>query len=101
MNFELLKPPRLRPGATIGVAAVSGPVDAVKLESGIAWLSARGYRVVEAKNVRRREGFLAGTDQERAEGYARLLCDPEIDAIFFLGEDTDPRGFSTGSMPEK
>src|SRR5262249_41660239 len=31
LNLELLKPPRLKPGATIGVAAVSGPVAEEKL----------------------------------------------------------------------
>jgi muramoyltetrapeptide carboxypeptidase len=58
-------------------------VDTVKLDAGLAWLSAMGYRIVEAENLRRRNGFLAGTDQERAEGYRQLLSDPAIDAIFF------------------
>jgi muramoyltetrapeptide carboxypeptidase len=80
---ELLKPPRLRPGATIGVANISGPVDEARLERGISRLRARGYRVVEADNVRRRDGFLAGTDDERAAGYRALLQDPSVEAIFF------------------
>lgn len=80
---ELLKPPRLEPGMTIGVAAISGPVDPQKLERGIAHLSAKGYGVLEAANLRKRQGFLAGTDQERAAGYRSLLCDPRVAAIFF------------------
>ena len=80
---ELLKPPRLRPGATIGVANVSGPVDEARLDRGLAALRSRGYRVVEAQNVRRREGFLAGNDAERAAGYRELLRDTSVDAIFF------------------
>ncbi len=79
----MIKPPRLKPGATIGVAAVSGPADEEKLDRGIARLRARGYRVVEAPNVRRRSGFLAGGDQERAEGYRALIRDASIDAVFF------------------
>lgn len=79
----MIKPPRLYPGATIGVAAVSGPVDPTRLEAGLANLREKGYRVVEASNLRRRDGFLAGTDAERAAGYRELLADPAVDAIFF------------------
>src|SRR5262249_59646506 len=32
---------------------------------------------------RRREGCLAGRDDERADGYRSLLRDPRVDAIFF------------------
>ncbi len=78
-----MKPPALRPGATIGVAAVSGPVDEGKLERGLAHLRAKGYRVREAANLRSRQGFLAGSDAQRAAGYRALLDDPETDAVFF------------------
>jgi len=83
LNLELLKPPHLKPGATIGVAAVSGPVDEARLESGISFLREKGYRVQRARNLGRRDGFLAGTDEERASEYRRLLSDDRIDAIFF------------------
>jgi muramoyltetrapeptide carboxypeptidase len=73
----------LRPGATIGVAAVSGPVDEAKLGRGLALLRGRGYGIREASNLRLRRGFLAGTDAERAKGYRDLLRDPGVDAIFF------------------
>jgi muramoyltetrapeptide carboxypeptidase len=73
----------LRPGATIGVAAVSGPVDEGKLGRGLALLRGRGYGIREASNLRFRRGFLAGTDAERARGYRELLRDPGVDAIFF------------------
>jgi muramoyltetrapeptide carboxypeptidase len=79
----LLKPPRLTPGATIGVANVSGPVDEGRLDAGLGVLRSKGYRVVEASNLRRRDGFLAGTDAERAAGYRALVLDPAVDAIFF------------------
>jgi len=83
VSAELLKPPALRPGATIGVAAISGPVDSEKLGRGLASLREKGYQVVEAANLRRRSGFLAGTDEERAAAYRDLLRDPVVDAIFF------------------
>jgi muramoyltetrapeptide carboxypeptidase len=79
----LLKPPALRPGDTIGVAAISSPPDPERLEAGIASLRARGYGVREAANLRSVHGFLAGTDAERAAGYRALLRDPDVAAIFF------------------
>lgn len=79
----MIKPPRLEPGSTIGIANVSGPVDEGRLDRGIETLRAKGYRVVEAANVRRHDGFLAGSDAERAAGYLDLVSDDAVDAIFF------------------
>ncbi len=76
-------PPRLTPGSTIGVAALSGPVDPSRLDAGIARLESLGYGVVEAGNLRRSEGLFAGSDSERADGYRALLSDPRVDAVFF------------------
>src|SRR5579864_9217596 len=82
---DLVKPPRLRPGATIGVAAVSGPADPGKLAAGVRALESAGYRVVTAPNTAASSPlrFLAGTDEERTAGYRRLLTDSSIAAIFF------------------
>ncbi len=77
------KPPALPPGGTIGVAAISGPVDPARLDAGIARLRSRGYAVVEAPNLRLSSGMHAGTDAERAAGYRALVTDPSVDAIFF------------------
>ena len=82
-SLPLIRPPRLRPGATIGVAAVSGPVVEERLRRGVAALEGRGYRVRLASNALARRGFLAGSDEERARGYVELLADPSVDAIFF------------------
>jgi muramoyltetrapeptide carboxypeptidase len=78
-----LKPPRLFPGATIGVAAFSGRIDRERLDRGIAYLRSRGYKIVEAANLRRSDGDFAGTDPERAEGYRELVRKPEVGAIVF------------------
>jgi muramoyltetrapeptide carboxypeptidase len=78
-----VRPPRLRRGATIGIAAVSGPVDEDRLRRGVAELERRGYRVRLASNALARRSFLAGSDDERARGYRELLADPDVEAIFF------------------
>src|SRR5207237_1288868 len=78
-----IRPPRLEPGATIGIAAISGPVPSEPLEAGVRSLEALGYTVRLGSNLRERDGFLAGSDEQRAAGYRALLADPEVDAIFF------------------
>jgi muramoyltetrapeptide carboxypeptidase len=77
------RPARLRPGARIGVAAVSGPVDRERLSAGVRAVESRGYEVVLADNIREVDRFLAGSDEARAAGYRKLLTDPSVDAIFF------------------
>ena len=76
---------RLRPGDTVGVAALSGPVDPADLDRGCAALEAMGYRVRRAANLGLRNGLLglAGSEEERLAGYRELLLDPEVSAILF------------------
>ena len=71
------------PGARVGVAALSGPVDPQKLEAGLAGLERLGYRPVAATNLRHRHGLFAGTDDERLAAFHTLADDPSLAAIFF------------------
>jgi muramoyltetrapeptide carboxypeptidase len=78
-----LVPPPLRPGDRIGVAAPAGPIrQESDLESGLAHLEARGYAPVSGRHLKRRDGYLAGTDVERLEDLNRLIADPSIAAIW-------------------
>ncbi len=63
----------LAPDEPIGVVALSGPVDPVRLEAGLEQLRAWGRPVVEAANLRSREGYLAGDDESRLAGLEELL----------------------------
>ncbi len=64
----------LEPGEPIGVVALSGPVDPVKLEAGLAVLRGWGHPVFEAENLSKKEGYLAGSDAERLEGLDEVLA---------------------------
>ena len=76
-------PPVARPGDRVGVAALSGPVDAQRLDAGLKALQGLGFEPVEAPNVRLRHGLFAGSDRERLDGLYHLTDDPGIKAIFF------------------
>ncbi len=85
MTAGLARLPRLVPGDTVGVAALSGPSDPDALAAGVRALEGFGYRVRLAPNVLASEPLLglAGAAFERAAGYRSLLVDPEVKAILF------------------
>jgi len=60
-------------GEPIGVAALSGPVDPAKLDEGLQVLRSWGNPVFLASNLRDRESYLAGSDDDRLDGLAELL----------------------------
>jgi muramoyltetrapeptide carboxypeptidase len=82
---DLARLPRLVPGDTVGVAALSGPPDPDALAAGVRALEGFRYRVRLAPNVLAREPLLglAGAAEERAAGYRALLVDPDVRAIVF------------------
>jgi muramoyltetrapeptide carboxypeptidase len=76
------KPRALKQGATIGIAAPAGPIDAERLAAGIAMLKELGFEVACAEDLTRSAGYLAGTDERRAEEFMQLVANPDIDAIY-------------------
>lgn len=76
-----IKPRAIAPGATLGIAAPGGPIDAEVLASGRAVWEAAGFRVVHRDDITAREGFLAGSDARRAAELTELVADPSVDAI--------------------
>lgn len=78
----MLRPPRLRKGATIGFVAPSSPQrDDERLRSGIRYFESLGYGVKLGENLWKRYGYLAGTDEERASDLNAMIRDPEVKMI--------------------
>ncbi|NLE87899.1 MAG: LD-carboxypeptidase [Myxococcales bacterium] len=77
----MIIPPPLRPGARVHVVAPSSPFDVEAVRRGIAWLAQR-HRVVHAPTLfTRRQGFLAGTDEERLAELQEALDAPDVAAV--------------------
>ncbi|MGE0639090.1 MAG: LD-carboxypeptidase [Thermoanaerobaculia bacterium] len=76
-------PPPVRPGDRIGIAALSGRVDGVRLADGIRELERLGFTAVPASNLASVDRIFAGTDDERLRGFHELLEDPSLGAILF------------------
>lgn len=81
MLDSMIQPRSVPGGGTLGIFAGSGPFERSRLEAGMAPLEALGFRFVDAPDIDSREGFLAGSDEVRAQGVLELLERSEVDAI--------------------
>lgn len=76
-------PPPVVPGCRVGVAALSGPVVAARLETGLRELERLGFEPLPAANLASRDGLFAGRDDERLAAFHALASDPSVAAIVF------------------
>jgi muramoyltetrapeptide carboxypeptidase len=76
--MELVKPRALQPGDRIGIVATSSPVTIGELDRLAARLIDRGYPVRVADGVLDRDGYLAGSAEQRAAGVLKMFADPEV-----------------------
>jgi muramoyltetrapeptide carboxypeptidase len=82
---SLIYPLPFSKGETIGIAAPASPPEKPDIiDEAIARLTAQGFKVRPSKHLRKREGYLAGTDEERAGDINALFADPEVKGIFAL-----------------
>ncbi|MCE0521967.1 MAG: LD-carboxypeptidase [Methylacidiphilales bacterium] len=82
---SLLFPPRLATGDTIGIAAPASPPEKPEIiDETIDRFTALGFRIKPGKSLRKRDGYLAGGDEERAEDINAFFADPEVRGIFAL-----------------
>jgi len=74
-------PPPLRPGARIGIVAPASPFDMKKFEGGLAVLKEMGFTPVTPEGLYKKERYLAGPDQHRADLVNRYFNDDAIQAV--------------------
>jgi len=78
---KLARPRRLRPGAIIGIAATSSPFDSETFQRGLGALRVMGFEVAVPDGLFETRGYLAGSDEHRAEVLQGLFENDSIDAI--------------------
>jgi muramoyltetrapeptide carboxypeptidase len=77
-----IKPPRLIQGDTIGIVApASAPIDPQAIDRSVKVLQRLGFKVKLGRHLRKRRGFLAGSDGERVGDLMTMFRDPEVKAI--------------------
>jgi muramoyltetrapeptide carboxypeptidase len=77
------KPPRLRPGDTVGLIEPAGFSDGeAQIEAVRFTIEGMGLVPRVAPHVGTRHGYLAGTDEQRAGDVNAMFADPEVKALF-------------------
>lgn len=81
-TLEPVHPPLLRPGSVIRFVAPAGRLDRARMTLAKQRLEAHGYVVELSEQIYSEHGYLAGTDQRRADELMDAFRDPRVDAIF-------------------
>ena len=78
---QLVKPPALRPGDTIGIVAPASNVKQTDLEAGCAALRNAGYKIFYLDSILERDLYFAGTAARRLRELEEMLEREEVRAI--------------------
>ena len=81
---KLLKPARLRAGATVALIAPAGPFSEEKLANARRNFETFDLKVKEGKNLFARNGYLAGTDEQRLANLHWAFSDPAVEAVWCI-----------------
>ncbi len=76
------KPKALKPGDTISLVTPASPLTPEKAERGIKLLKDQGYRVKLYPSTYKADGYLAGSDEERASDLTAAFHDPHTQAVY-------------------
>jgi len=81
-KHRAIYPPPVKKGDTIGLVAPAGPlINKDNFAAGIQILQNRGLKVKFNPKLLNAKGYLAGSDQERADEFNRLWSDPEVKGL--------------------
>jgi muramoyltetrapeptide carboxypeptidase len=83
-KMKITKPRRLERGDTVALVAPSSGVSEAEFNRALQNLENLGLKVKLGKYVREANGFLAGTDDRRAEDLNRAIYDKECAAIWCI-----------------
>lgn len=82
---DVIRPPRLRPGDTVGLVSPAGIMYSEEdMAEPRATFARFGLDVRVGRHVYDRHGYLAGTDADRAADVSAMFADPDVDAVVAL-----------------
>ncbi|WP_240417148.1 S66 peptidase family protein [Paenibacillus periandrae] len=76
-----IRPAILQKGDTIGVVTLGSPLEAETINANINFLKGMGFNVIVGQFVYSQNGFIAGTDQERALDLMRMFENNQVKMI--------------------
>ena len=81
-SSSIQKPSALLVGDTVAFCAPSGFLDSVRMSLAKTRLEEKGFYIVQEQSLFRRWGYLAGTDEQRANELMTYFRDKSVKAIF-------------------
>ena len=84
MPSGLRKPPMLRPGDLVGLVAPASPLSDDEIARGVRQVESLGLKTRLGAHARAQNGYLAGTDAQRAADFNAMARDGSVKAIFAL-----------------
>ena len=80
-NRQLVKPPALRPGDTVGIVAPASNVKQSELEAGCEALRRAGYKPFYLDSIVQRDLYFAGSSTRRARELEEMFAQDDVRAI--------------------
>lgn len=80
--MKLIKPPRLRPGDTVGLIAPGGYTSERAIDKALRNIESLGLKVKQGKYLREVFGNYAGSVEQRVADLHAMFTDPEIQMIW-------------------
>ncbi|TYR80008.1 LD-carboxypeptidase [Priestia megaterium] len=77
----MIKPAKLKKGDTVGIIAPASPPNEGQLKKAILFLEELGLQVMIGKSVYERNGYLAGTDEQRIDDIHDMFSNKSVKAI--------------------
>ncbi len=78
---ERIKPPRLKPGDTLGLIAPGSYIDGRQLNDSIKNLNGLGFNVVYNNSILSRNGYFSGPDKQRASDVNQMFSRDDVKGI--------------------
>ena len=76
-----IRPPILQRGDTVGIVTLGSPLAANIIDARIEYLRAMGFNIVLGQYVYAQNGFLAGTDEQRASDLMMMFQNEQVKMI--------------------
>jgi muramoyltetrapeptide carboxypeptidase len=77
----MIRPPYLKPGDTVGIAAPAGCLSESEIMPAVSIIRSWDLNVIFGEHLLKRRNSFAGTDIQRAADFQKMLDDPGIRAI--------------------
>ncbi len=84
--MNIIKPPKLKTGNTIGIIATSGPIEkgCVEVLNAVKFFKSRGFNVLISDDLYENSRYLAGNDDIRLKNLHEFFKNDKINAIICL-----------------